>query len=668
MFYKRKKIIKSIILLGILLVMLFSGLIVKASNIPVVHYIFDKQQIEEGEEFSLTIILENYKDLSSFQFVCDIDESVFIPIKKNNEYFLEPALSLFDKEEIYEKIYITNENLLKFIAITKGDKTYDYSGLNQVFTINFKAKKNIDDVKKYFYDNEAIGSRVLLIDKKAKEIKVNHSYNEILKVTWEKDIYEVEVLDLLPNIKKDIVVLNREESEYKIEIIDEEIDLNQIGSYILKIKIYDYITSQIIYLAKPIRIIDSIAPDIEVEEEKVILEDIKIESHKFDFFKVRDNYDQNPTLLYKYYDKEGHEIHSLEEFKRYLKNNNLGKISLSAIDGSNNQSIEKTIIIEIKDTIAPYINELKFFEVIDTKVKEFDLESLFFVKDEYDPLPQINYMIISDVSNYKSYLEVLENLYKVTIEYWAVDKSNNESKHYVLEINVKDTIAPVIDGVHDIQIADEDLLLYLNNHHLLEQDLEISDNLNNKLELKITYYDNNKIINEDAFFKNLKRGIGGNIIYQVIDSFGNKSEEVFQKVSVIDDTPPIITINNLENRKQYLGPVNIDYVIEDNIDEEIDIEIIINGNRYQGEELIELKEYNLVITAVDKSGNKTTKEINFEIVEENFFGCIDGFDCEENNYAVGIIIGIVIIVIVGVVVTLEILYIKKKKREEYLEE
>jgi hypothetical protein len=161
-------------------------------------------------------------------------------------------------------------------------------------------------------------------------------------------------------------------------------------------------------------------------------------------------------------------------------------------------------------------------------------------------------------------LEVLENLYKVTIEYWAVDKSNNESKHYVLEINVKDTIAPVIDGVHDIQIADEDLLLYLNNHHLLEQDLEISDNLNNKLELKITYYDNNKIINEDAFFKNLKRGIGGNIIYQVIDSFGNKSEEVFQKVSVIDDTPPIITINNLENRKQYLGPVNIDYVIEDN--------------------------------------------------------------------------------------------------------
>ena len=164
MFYKRKKIIKSIILLGILLVMLFSGLIVKASNIPVVHYIFDKQQIEEGEEFSLTIILENYKDLSSFQFVCDIDESVFIPIKKNNEYFLEPALSLFDKEEIYEKIYITNENLLKFIAITKGDKTYDYSGLNQVFTINFKAKKNIDDVKKYFYDNEAIGSTIYLLN------------------------------------------------------------------------------------------------------------------------------------------------------------------------------------------------------------------------------------------------------------------------------------------------------------------------------------------------------------------------------------------------------------------------------------------------------------------------------------------------------------------------
>ena len=77
----------------------------------------------------------------------------------------------------------------------------------------------------------------------------------------------------------------------------------------------------------------------------------------------------------------------------------------------------------------------------------------------------------------------------------------------------------------------------------------------------------------------------------------------------------------------------------------------------------------MVITATDKSGNKTVKEISFEIVEENFFGCIDGFDCVENNYAVGLIIGIVIVIIVGVVVTLEIFYIKKKKKEEsYLEE
>ena len=118
-----------------------------------------------------------------------------------------------------------------------------------------------------------------------------------------------------------------------------------------------------------------------------------------------------------------------------------------------------------------------------------------------------------------------------------------------------------------------------------------------------------------------------------------------------------------------LDLTNIDYVIKDNIDSELDVEVTINGSAYQGEELIDLKEYTLVITAVDKSGNKTVKEINFEIVEENFFGCIDGFDCEENNYAVGIIIGIIIVVIVGVVVTLEIFYIKKKKKEqEYLEE
>lgn len=667
---KRKKIMYYIILSFVMLSWLFGGLVVKASENPIIHYIFDKQMVKANEEFSLTLILENYHDLATIQFVCDVDEEIFIPISKNEEYFLEPTLSLFDKDEIYENTYLESEKILKFVAITKGGKSYDYSGLNQVFTINFKAKKDINKVEEYFHESDLGGSRVLLIDKKAKEIKASINYNEVLKATWEKDLYEVEVFGTLPNVLNDIKVLNRQISEYKIEVIVDELTMEVTGSFVLKVKIYDYITSQIIYLAKPIKIVDTIAPVIETINDIVILEDVKIELCNFEYFKVMDNYDKNPSLLYKYYNNKDEEIQSLTEFKKYLKTNNIGRISLKAIDSSNNQSVEKSVIVQIKDTTAPYINEITSLEVVDTEIEEFNLESLFVIKDNYDLNPKLMYKIITNNNlTYYDYREALNMLYDITIEYWTLDESNNESKHYNLNIKLKDTISPIIKNVNDIVIADEDLYLYLNNHHLLEKDFEISDNFNKGLKLNIVYYDNEQVLTETEFFNNLQRGKSGSIRYQVVDSFGNKSEEVLQKVSVIDDTAPVIKINNLEDQQQYLGPIKIDYVIEDNIDKELDLVVLVNGNPYSGEELIDFSEYTLVITATDKSGNKTVKEISFEIVEENFFGCIDGFDCAENNYAVGLIIGIVIVVIVGVVVTLEIFYIKKKKKEEsYLEE
>lgn len=667
---KRKKIMYYIILSFTMLGLIFSGVVVKANDEPIVHYIFDKQVVKAGDTFSLTLILEDYHDLATFQFVCEVNKEVFNPIVKNDEYFLEPTLSLFEKTEVYENTYLENDSLLKFVAITKGGKSYDYSGLNQVFTINFETKKDIDKVEEYFYEKEIGGSRVLLIDKKAKEIKASVNYNEVLKATWGKDLYQIEVFGSLPNILNDIKVINRQVSDYKIEIIDDELLIDIVGSYVLKVKIYDYITSQIIYLAKPIKIVDTTAPIVDVTNYEVVLEDVKLDSCNFDYFLVKDNYDQTPSLLYKYYNKDDEEISSVLEFKKYLKNNSIGKISLKAIDSSNNESLEKEVTIKIKDTTAPYINEVNYIEVIDTQLEEFSLETLFIIKDEYDLNPKFMYKIITnDVNIENNYIEALRKLYDITIEYWTIDKSNNESKHYNLNIKLKDTIPPVIKNVNDIVVADEELYLYLNNHHLFEKDFEITDNFNKELKLNIVYYDNERIITEDEFFANLRKGQSGNIRYQVVDSYDNKSEELLQKISVLDDTAPVIKINNIENQKQYLGPIKIDYVIEDNIDENLVFEVLVNGNPYNGEELIDLSEYTLIITAIDKSGNKSIKEISFEIVERNFFGCIDGFDCAENNYAVGIIIGIIIALIVGAVVTIEIFYIKKKKKEQsYLEE
>ena len=662
---KRKKIIKTIILSSLMLCLCFSGFFnVKAQENPIIHYIFDKQEVKKGEEFSLTVILDKYQNLSTVQFVCIIDKNIFEPVIKNNQYFVEPTLSIFDKSEIYENAFVEPEGILRFVAITKGGKTYDSSGLNQVFTISFKANQDISKVEEYFYEQEMQGSKTLLIDKWAKEVKAEVSYNEVLKASWDEEKYEVEVFDKVPNILKDIKVLNRQESEYKIEINTDDESLNVIGSKVIKVRIYDFITSQIIYLAKPLLVVDKTSPNLEYLKSEIILEDVKIDISTFEYFVVKDNYDENPVLVYKYYNDKDEELLSLEEFKKHLKNNPDGKITCYAVDSSNNKSSVEEVKIKIKDTIAPYINEVTMLEIIDTELDKFNLESLMVISDDYDNNPKFLFKIITNnEKNYTNYLEALRDEYDITIEYWAIDKSNNESKHINLSVKLIDTISPTINNIKDIIIPDEDLISYLSNHHLLEKDFEINDNFKKEVTLDIVYYNNDEIITEEEFYNNLKIGISGKITYQAIDSYNNKSEIYSQNVSVLDDTAPSITVNNLENDKQYLGPIKIDYQVKDNIDEQVNVEITVNGNAYNGEDLIDFMEYTLIIVASDGSGNKTTKEVKFEIVEENLFGCIDGIDCEENNYALGIIIGIIIVVIASGVVLFKVIYDKKHKNQ-----
>lgn len=654
-----------------MLSLIFSTLqLAKAKDTPIIHYIFDKQEVKSGETFTLTLVLEKYQDLSTVQFVCNVDEEVFSPVVKDSKYFLEPTFSLFDSSEIYENNYVIEEEILRFVGITKGGKTYGHSSLNQVFTINFRANKDIEKVEEYFYEADSnTGSRTILIDKWAKEMVGETLYSEILKTSWDKEKYEVEVFGILPDVTKDIVVLNRVSSEYKMEIISDELDLTKIGSQVIKVKIYDYITSQILYLARSIEIIDKTAPVIEAVKEEVVIDDITIDDNNFAFFTATDNYDKNPSLNYKYYNDKNQEIVSLSEFKKYLKNNLTGKVSCNAVDSSNNSSKTLTISVKINDTTAPNLKRLDNLVVVDQELSSFKLESLMTATDNYDKNPIIKWEVIaSDGKNYQNYLEALNELYDIVVEYYAIDDTGNETEKYQVQISLQDTISPTLKNVLDITIPDEHLNYYLQDHHLLEKDFIITDNFTKELMINKTYYYNEQIITENEFFNNLQKGLTGKIIYQVVDSYGNKSEELTQNVMILDDTSPVITINNVKDKEKYLGPIKIDYEVVDNLKGLVNVEVLLNGNAYNGEELIDLKEYTLLIVATDEKGNKSTKEISFEIVEENFFGCIDGFDCAENNYAVGIIIGIGIVLIVGVVVVIEIIYVKRKKEAETLEE
>ena len=69
------------------------------------------------------------------------------------------------------------------------------------------------------------------------------------------------------------------------------------------------------------------------------------------------------------------------------------------------------------------------------------------------------------------------------------------------------------------------------------------------------------------------------------------------------------------------------------------------------------------IIASDGFGNESFKIINFEIVDENIFGCIDGINCQENNYATGLIIAGILLSAIVVIVLIEVFVVRKNKED-----
>ena len=79
--------------------------------------------------------------------------------------------------------------------------------------------------------------------------------------------------------------------------------------------------------------------------------------------------------------------------------------------------------------------------------------------------------------------------------------------------------------------------------------------------------------------------------------------------------------------------------------------------------LDKIGKYELKIIASDGFNNEIQKVINFEIVDENIFGCIDGINCQENNYATGLIIAGILLSAIVVIVLIEVFVVRKHKED-----
>lgn len=656
-----KRIFK-IILISFIFVLVLFNFTTSASTKTTIHYIFDKLSVKENEEFTLTIILEEYQDLIGVQFVCDVDEKIFEPINKNNKYFQRPSQSIFEEKEIYENSYTTNQGL-RFSGLTKNGKTYGYSNLNMVFSVSFISKTNIEDISKYFSSNielEGIGSRIVLIDKWLNEVDYQINYCESLKANWSENKYTVEVFGKLPNIEKDIKVLNRKEDKYNIEVVLDEINLNLLGQQVLKVKIYDYLTTEVIYLARSIEVVDTTAPIVDSPNNVYYLNDVNVGQDNFDIFNVEDNYDETLEKYYKYYTCDSIELSGIDEFNNYLKNNLVGMVGCYTKDSSNNISQELIVNVNVIDTTKPDINEINDFSINDTAISNFSIESLIIIKDNYDPNPKL---IIKNITSTSSIIDTLKSKYYVEIEYYGLDNASNETNHYTFKIYLKDTTPPILDNVLDLNIPDEDMYLYLKDITLLEKDFKISDNFNKELQMDRKYYIDNELVSVDDFLSALLLGKEGMVEYQLIDSGNNKSLVCKQKVIIVDDTPPTIKVNNIENEGKYLKIEKIDYQVKDNFNLPVDVTILLNGEEYLEEVIDKIGKYEVKIIVKDGFGNESFETISFEIVDENIFGCVDGINCQENNYATGLIIAGILITAIVIIVLIEVFIIKKNKED-----
>jgi len=84
-----------------------------------------------------------------------------------------------------------------------------------------------------------------------------------------------------------------------------------------------------------------------------------------------------------------------------------------------------------------------------------------------------------------------------------------------------------------------------------------------------------------------------------------------------DTTSPVINITGVADGQQYSEPVTPEFTVSDDTDPEPSVSATLDGNPFtSGTEISDVGEYELVVTAIDASGNEAEVVVSFEIVQE----------------------------------------------------
>jgi len=261
-------------------------------------------------------------------------------------------------------------------------------------------------------------------------------------------------------------------------------------------------------------------------------------------------------------------------------------------DNSNNNLLTPfKVTINYLDDVSPIIEgPIIFDSYLSSPLDTKHILSNLIASDNIDDNITNNLYIITD--NYSTSKSKIGS-YKIVVS--CYDNSGNESIPYVLTINVKDDIKPIIEG-------NTNYLSYLSNPitiNELKNKLISIDNHDGNITHKINIHDDNYSLNMDK--------IGVYYISFIVSDNSNNISDIFKiEITLVDDVLPIINGVNYygvsTSEKLSISNITNSLTASDNIDGDISYKIILNEDNYSSF-------YNLAGTyyisyyVCDKSGN-----------------------------------------------------------------
>lgn len=657
---------KIIVIISLTFLFLFVRPIHAESSETELVVIYEKSSYLAGERVDITLNLKNYNALVFIRLVFQFSQDELEILKINNRYFQYDFVDqLFLIMECNNAINVFNESTstLYYIVYNIKNDSVGYTDdptnyRNRLGTVSFTTKVDIEDIATFF--SEETNIQLTLEDKEYNLIPNTTKYYERLKYQCEFNYtYDVgQEIDNIEELYEDVIILNREAVDVDIKLDFQLIDIQKIGEQQVIISIRDFKTKNLIIDLRPITFIDRFPPDINGPP-KIVIESNNLLSTPLDKdIYISDNYckRQDMTIKYTYYAPDNTIIPE-DQILTYLQSHQQAFLKIEVTDTSNNKAIPFTREIEIIDKTPPVVTDIEELVLVNEEVDSFDLEKTLIISDSYDPNPML---IVSfyDLEGYQidGYETQFQKGKGVYILYSGLDRDFNQTPVYELLVRVVDNIIPVVEVESNLYLEDDQINSF-NPATLVSS----YDNFTLENDPIITYYKTDQatlIMGLTSFKEYLFNGYVGYVKYEISDNAGNISDPVFQMVTPLDVTCPVISVLNIEQDQVYSSLDKIEYMVTDNFQNSVDVLITLNGFPYMGLPIKQKGMYQLLILARDQAGNESQFVIDFEIKNKQFISG-EGAILDFINEFFEFIIGGFVVVIVSTYVC--VFYIKKKK-------